>query len=137
MNDNYELEPCDYIDWDEGRDFPAPVQAEDENQETTCREEPALAAADRDPEAGDRIEVTGGTRAFTGIVVGTDEMLLIVAEAPGRLTYLRRHAGSMDPHTWRCAGRPVRVKIVTRAITRASHESFSKRLEDLKRKTPR
>lgn len=126
-------DPRDYIDWDEGRDFPASDQDQDEKP---LKKAPAMAAADRDPKAGDRIEVTGGTRAFTGIVVGADEMLLIVAEAPGRLTYLRRNAGSTDPHTWRCASRPVRVQIVTRAITRASeHQTFSKALKDLERRT--
>ena len=132
MTDDNEQDPRDYIDWDEGRDFPASDQDEDKKP---MRKQPAV-AQDRDPKAGDRIEVNGGTRAFTGIVVGADEMLLIVAEAPGRLTYLRRNAGSTDPHTWRCAGRPVRVRIITRAITRASGpQTFSKALKDLKRRT--
>jgi hypothetical protein len=139
-------DPRDYIDWDEGRDFPASDQGEDElppvagapTTPFTSDKNPVPVAEnqDRDPKAGDRIEVTGGTRAFTGIVVGADEMLLIVAEAPGRLTYIRRNAGSTDPHTWRCASRPVRVRIVTRAITRASeHQAFSKALKDLERRT--
>ena len=129
-----ELDVRDYIDWDEGRDFPAPVQAEDENQETDEEEEP-VTTDDRDPKTGDRIEVTGGTRAFTGIVLGAGDLTLIVAEAPGRMTYLRRNVASTDPHTWRCAGRAVRVKILTRAITRAQHQTFSKALKDLERRT--
>jgi hypothetical protein len=90
---------------------------------------------DRDPKVGDRIEVSGGTRAFVGTVLGADDALVIVAEAPGRMTYLRRNAGSTDPKTWRCAGRAVRVKIITRAITRAQQQTFSKALKDLERKT--
>jgi len=127
MTEDFELEPIDYIDWDEGRDFPAASQRDNGG-------EPAM-AADRDPKPGDRIAVNSGTRAFTGIVLGADELLLIVAEAPGRLTYLRRNAASTDPHTWRCAGRPAEVKIVTRAVARASHQTFSKALKDLERKT--
>lgn len=126
MTEDFELEPNDYIDWDEGRDFPAQEEALDMKLDT---------AADRDPKAGDRIEVTGGTRAFVGTVVGADELLLIVAEQPGRLTYLRRNVASTEPLTWRCAGRAVNVKIVTRAISRARHQTFSKALKDLERKT--
>ena len=127
MTDDNELEPCDWIDWDEGRDFPAQAQADEEEELVTT--------PDRDPKTGDRIEVAGGTRAFTGIVLGADDTTLIVAEAPGRMTYLRRSIASTDPNTWRCAGRPVEVKIVTRAITRAQHQTFSALLKDLERKT--
>jgi hypothetical protein len=132
MTEDFELEACDYIDWDEGRDFPA-ASAQDDDEEAN-EEEPAI-MADREPKAGDRIAVSGGARAFTGVVVGADELLLIVAEAPGRLTYLRRNVASTDPHTWRCAGQAVRVEIVTRAVTRASQQTFSKALKDLERKT--
>jgi hypothetical protein len=33
MTDLNELEPCDWIDWDEGRDFPAPDQGQDDRDE--------------------------------------------------------------------------------------------------------
>jgi hypothetical protein len=155
MTDDFDLEPIDYIDWDEGRDFPAAAQAEDENQETTYQEEePAvthylsshseeqgedmrgdarkMASA---PQVGDRIEVQGGTRAFTGLVTAANEALLIVSEGR-RVTYLRRSIASTDPTTWRCAGRSVSIRIITRAITRAS-ESFGAKLRELERKTRR
>jgi hypothetical protein len=69
------------------------------------------------------------------VVLGADELLLIVAEAPGRMTYVRRNVASTDPHTWRCAGRPVQVKVLTRAITRAGHQTFSRALKNLERRT--
>lgn len=142
-----EQDPRDYIDWDEGRDFPPTCEAcgnimglctcepdQGEDEEDAVEKQPAV-AQDRDPKVGDRIEVNGGTRAFTGIVLGAHEALLIVAEAPGRLVYLRRNIASTDPLTWRCAGRSAQVKIVTRAITRAQQQSFSTKLQELERRT--
>ena len=49
--------------------------------------------------------------------------------------YVRRNPASTDPKTWRIAGRAVQVKILTRALTRAAQQTFSKALQTLEEKT--